>query len=114
MRPLPKCTDTCQPGPSGYRAIVPPVSGFSFKRSSKKSKGSNTKAKKEETFQKKLVVFRFMGQNMPVFTRNDSNIVARGLLPEIPLIASEEDVRKEITSALKSSFSYVTVRILSL
>ena len=33
---------------------------------------------------------------MPVFTRNDSNIVARGLLPEIPLIASEEDVHKEI------------------
>lgn len=45
---------------------------------------------------------------MPVFTRKDSNIVARGLLFEIPLIASEEDVRKEITSVLKSSFSYVT------
>ena len=41
------------------------------------------------------MVFRFMGQNMPVFTGNDSNIVAQGLLPEIPLIASEEDVRKE-------------------
>ena len=38
---------------------------------------------------------------MPIFTRNDTNIVARGLLPEIPLIASEEDVRKEITSVFK-------------
>ena len=55
---------------------------------------------KRGNLSEKLVVFRFMGQNMPVFTRNDSNIVARGLLPEIPLIASEEDVRKEVTSVL--------------
>ena len=42
------------------------------------------------TFQKKLVVFTYMGLSaLSTFTHKDCNILLRGLLPEIPVNQSE-------------------------
>ena len=47
-------------------------------------------AKPGPTFQKKLVVFKNMGQDAPAhFTWKDNYIVMHGILPDIPLSASE-------------------------
>lgn len=60
------------------------------------------KAKIGSTFQKKLAVFGYMGSDAPThFTRKDSNIVMRGLLPDISVDASEDDVRKEICEVIR-------------
>ena len=69
-----------------------------FKGGAKKGKG------KVDTFQRKLVVFRYMGSNAPAkFTRKDSRVLTRGMLPEIPLNATEMEVREEICSVIKNS-----------
>ena len=55
------------------------------------------------TFKKKLVVFNYMGpEHPPHFTLRDKNIVMRGLLPEIPFDASEQQVREEIRDVIRS------------
>lgn len=55
------------------------------------------------TFQKKLVVFEYMGPDAPnVFTRTDKKICMRGLLPAIPLNASETEVRNEICDVVRT------------
>ena len=71
----------------------------------KYGEGSTKKAKGHvATFQKKLVVFGYMGRNPPAqFTRKDKHIVMRGLLPDISVQASEEQVRKQIRDVIKSS-----------
>ena len=55
------------------------------------------------TFQKKLVVFKYMGEDAPnKFTRADRKIVVRGLLPPIMVEATEEEIRKEICEVICS------------
>ena len=62
-------------------------------------KGRLSRAK----FQKKLVVFNYMGPDASdSFTRADKNIVVRGLLPPILVDASETDVRDEICEVIRS------------
>ena len=71
-------------------------------------KGSKGKQRQSATFQKKLVVFQYMGspRSAPAhFTRKDSYILVRGLLPDISLDASEKMVRKEIADVINSSNS---------
>ena len=66
---------------------------------SKSKKGRVSSA----TFQKKLVVFKYMGEDAPnKFTRADRKIVVRGLLPPIMVEASEEEIRKEICEVIRS------------
>lgn len=46
------------------------------------------------TFQKKLVIVNYMGPNAPTpFTLKKGLVAMRGLLPDIPLDASEKHVR---------------------
>ena len=55
------------------------------------------------TFQKKLVVFEYMGPDSPkVFTRTDKKICVRGLLPAIPIHASESEVHNEICDVVRT------------
>ena len=57
-------------------------------------------------FQKKIVVFKYMGITPPkVFTHCDKNICLAGLLPSISLEASEETIRKEICEVFHSCCS---------
>ena len=66
---------------------------------SKSKKGRVSSA----TFQKKMVVFKYMGEDAPnKFTRADRNIVVRGLLPAIMVEATEEEIRKEISEVIRS------------
>lgn len=54
------------------------------------------------TFQKKLVVFRFMSLQPKTFTRSDRLICVRGLLPPISVEAPESEVRQEICEVIQS------------
>ena len=57
-------------------------------------------------FQKKIIVFNYMGASSPKgFSRCDKNICLAGLLPAISLEASEETVRKEICEVIHSCSS---------
>ena len=59
------------------------------------------------SFQKKLVVFKYMGADGPdMFTRADKRIAMRGLLPPIPVDASEVNVRQEICDVIRSCTDY--------
>jgi len=59
--------------------------------------GGASSKKPKATFQKKLVVFNYMGETPPTrFTRKDKYIVMRGLLPE-----TEDLARKEIRDVLR-------------
>ena len=72
-------------------------------KSAKKGKVSSAK------FQKKLIVFKFMGTELDApdsFTRADSKIAVRGLLPPIPVEASEADIRNEICDVIRSSSDF--------
>ena len=67
--------------------------------------GSNKKKTRSSAamFQKKLYVFKYMGSKAPNnFTRSDKDIVTRGLLPQIPVSATEDEVRGEICQVLHS------------
>lgn len=55
---------------------------------------------------KKVGCFLLYGPQYASFHRKDSDIVARGLLPEIYMHAGEDHVQKEIISVLQSSFIY--------
>ena len=62
-----------------------------------KKKGRSSTA----TFQKKLVVFQFMGTDAPkTFTRADKRICMRGLLPPIGVDCSESEIRAKICTAI--------------
>ena len=79
---------------------------FELTKSVKKGRVSTAK------FQKKLVVFKYMGLD-PVekFTRADKKIAMRGLLPPIPLESTEEDVRREICDVIRSSSDFADCAI---
>ena len=73
---------------------------FELSKSVKKGRVSTAK------FQKKLVVFKYMGLDaVEKFTRADRRISMRGLLPPIPL-ESTEDVRREICEVIRSSSEF--------
>ena len=96
--------------------------GSAIRRGAKKGKSP------VETFQRKLVVFRYVilqsiigavliniclyfrymgGSIAPKhFTRKDSLIVLRGMTPEIPIDATEEEVRREICEMLQNSHTF--------
>ncbi len=60
-----------------------------------------------ELFQRKLVVFCYMGPNAPSkFTRKEHLILMRGMLPEIPLDASEVGVREDIVAVMRTNCEY--------
>ena len=67
-------------------------------------KGTKRKHTSTATFQKKLVVFRCMGENNDPkkFTRADKWISMRGLLQPINLDATEDEVHKEICDVIRS------------
>ena len=70
--------------------------------------GGSKKGKTQvSTFQRKLVVFNYMGGDSPThFIRKDQYIIMRGLLPEISVDASEEEVRKDICDIIRSCSEY--------
>ncbi len=53
-------------------------------------------------FQKK-VIFRFMPAQPKYFTRSEKLILVTGLLPSLPIDASEKDIRGEICDVIKST-----------
>uniref|UniRef100_A0A1X7SYT3 HECT domain-containing protein n=1 Tax=Amphimedon queenslandica TaxID=400682 RepID=A0A1X7SYT3_AMPQE len=75
---------------------------FTSKRKKKPSQ-SFIKFKKGDSFQKKLVVFRFMGNDVTLFSKRDDYILATGLLGEISLESPEYRIREEIVSILYSA-----------
>ena len=71
---------------------------------SKVVKGAKRKRTSTATFQKKLVVFKCMGENSAPkkFTQADKWICMHGLLQPINLDATEDEVRKEICDVIRS------------
>lgn len=65
------------------------------------------------TFQKKLVVFRFMPGSDSIqpksFTRADKIICVRGLLPSLMVESSESEIRGEICEVMRSATSHKNV-----
>ena len=93
------------PGVSGtFTHMSSPSSpNLSFTTKRKKKSPSSNKLRKSEHFQKKLIVFRYMGKDVRVFTKRDDYVLATGLLPEISLDCPEYRVRDEILSTLHSA-----------
>ncbi len=59
-----------------------------------------------QTFQKKLVVVEFTGDDQPCkFTLKEYMVLARGMLPEIGLEESEEEIRKKIAETLRDTLA---------
>ena len=58
---------------------------------------------KKVTFQKKLVVLKFLGEDVKQFTLKDSRVLLRGLLPEIDVEATEAQVRSIIANMIANS-----------
>ena len=74
---------------------------FELSKSVKKERVSTAK------FQKKLVVFKYMGLDaVEKFTRADRRIAMHGLFPPIPLESTEDDVRREICEVIRSSSEF--------
>lgn len=58
------------------------------------------------SFQKKVIVFDYMGSRSPsTFTRAEKFVFSRGLLPSLPLVSSEAEIRSEICELIASSGS---------
>ena len=73
-------------------------------KSLKFKKGKLTATPRRITFQRKLIVIRYMGEKPPKhFTLKDSVVALRGVLPEIDIEASELDVRREIAGVIVNS-----------
>ncbi len=91
------------------RSGLPITPACGLRKSKRKGSALTKTAKKGkstiETFQRKVIVFKYMGGTQaPVhFTRKDSLIVVRGMTPEIPLDATEEEVRSELCEIIKNS-----------
>lgn len=64
---------------------------------------SKQSVSKEACFQKKIYVFEYDPNEEQSFTRTQSSIIVSGLLPEIPLSASEEQARSEVVEFLRNS-----------
>ncbi len=60
---------------------------------------------KDSTFQKKINVFEYNPRGERRFARTNSNIVISGLLPELSLSASEDEVSAEIVAFIQNSSS---------
>ncbi len=60
-------------------------------------------------FQKKVVIFRFMPAQPKSFTRSEKLILVTGLLPSLPIDASEKDIRGEICDVIKSTDEFKDV-----
>ncbi|XP_019857300.1 PREDICTED: uncharacterized protein LOC109585612 [Amphimedon queenslandica] len=88
-----------------------PCSSSSGKVTLQKRKGkkySTTIKPKVQVFQKKLVVLKYMGRKSPLtFGRHESDILFRGLLPEIPLSSNETEIRRIIIDILHSNKSFL-------
>lgn len=69
------------------------------------SKGDTPKGRRPaQTFQKKLVVIDYMGPGAPrSFALKEAYVLIRGMLPEIPVAASEQEVRVCICDTMKNS-----------
>lgn len=78
---------------------------FTSKR--KKPTQSSMKFKKGDSFQKKLVVFRFMANDVTLFSKRDDYILATRLLGNISLESPEYRIREEIVSILYSAGSQI-------
>ena len=60
------------------------------------------------TFQKKIVVVGYMGENPPKsFGLKESYITMRGMLPDISLTATEKEIRSHIREVIASDRSYI-------
>lgn len=87
------------------------VSLTSRKKSRKKcgrmSNRDANSSNKLQTFQKKLVVLKYMGNFAPAeFTRKEDTILFRGLLPEISYEANEAEIRTAIMNVLHNNKSF--------
>lgn len=59
------------------------------------------------TFQKKIVVIEYMGENSPKsFGLKESYVIMRGMLPDITLTATEKEVRSHIWDVIASDKAY--------
>ena len=73
----------------------------------RKKNYSTEPTEKLQTFQKKMVVLKYMGWQAPLmFHRHEDDILFRGLLPKIALTASEAEVRHLIVSVLHNNKSF--------
>ena len=103
-------------GPRQYVAYSPSASSFSSLSGSELPRKNKRKGKYQleiqkpkknrssaVTFQKKLYAFNYKGPDAPdTFTRSDKDIVMRGLLPQISVSATENEVRNEICEVVQS------------
>ena len=94
--------------PCSSRGISCKVTLHTRSRKKKGRKNYNTEpTEKLQTFQKKLVVLKYMGWQAPLmFKHHEDDILFRGLLPEIALTASEAEVRNLIVSVLHNNKSF--------
>ena len=68
-------------------------------------------SKRQATFQKKIVVVKYMGSNPPKqFTPKENLVAMRGLLPDISSNASQEEVQSEVVSVIVSFDDELAVR----
>ncbi len=58
---------------------------------------------------KKVVIFRFMPAQQKYFTRSEKLILVTGLLPSLPIDASEKDIRGKICDVIKSKDEFKDV-----
>ena len=94
---------------TSYSSPMHSLTNFGIPRRSKqKGKYSaaacNKSNKKSVSFQKKLYVFDYMGENPPnKFTRCDKDIYISGMLPSLSTNSTEKEVREEICALIHSS-----------
>ena len=95
----------CHEGPQQYVAYSPSASSFSSLSGSELPRKNKRKGKYQleiqkpkkrssaVTFEKKLYAFNYKGPDAPdTFTCSDKDIVMRGLLPQISVSATENEV----------------------
>ena len=97
-----------QPLPSSSGSSSGVCKYTSTRQRRKRKMSTFTKEKKKDFFQKKLVVFNYMPEKEKEnsFTRKESDIILRGLLPEISLNSTENEVRDAILSLLHNSSEF--------
>lgn len=114
MSPLPQISYNKR-GTHSFLATSPPLAIPRHDKQKSKSAhvkyGSQTpckgKRQRQATFQRKITVFNYMGSEAPShFTRKDSYILMRGLLPDMSLEADEKTVRQEIADIINHSKSF--------
>ncbi|XP_065887912.1 uncharacterized protein [Dysidea avara] len=86
------------------------------RRSKQKGKYSatayNRSKKTSVSFQKRIYVFGYMGEDPPKkFTRCDKDIYLSGLLPSLSTNATEKEVREEICALIHSSSGSISISV---